>query len=408
MSRNIRAGVLRLTLTSIIRKGAIHMSVPTLPVFNYLLMKVAARCNLDCSYCYWFRDPSVREKPAVLPVEVENVFLVKLEEHINKYRLDAFSILFHGGEPLLFGKERFIGLLGGLHGISSRTGCMFKLSITTNGTLIDEEWAMLFRLFKLGVTLSLDGPRYVHDKNRVDFKGKGSYERVVRGLRLLREQGIEPGVLSVCDPLSDPEEVVRHFVDDLGIEHFDILRPDATCDETPISVASYYIKLFDLWYDEYAGRGIEIRQFPAMIRGLLGGNAGLESIGYGPIQTVTMLTDGALEPLDVLRIAGDGSTKTGISIFTHTFTDVTEDPVWLEAYHASLALHPQCEACEYRHACGGGFLPHRWSKANRYHNPNAYCDDIKPIFGHIWSRIAPDIRVRSDIMEIPLSELTVQ
>src|SRR5262245_34738521 len=74
---------------------------------SHLLVKVAARCNIDCSYCYWFRDASVYKKPKLMSLEVLRQFLLRLEEHIGRYGLDEFTLILHGGEPLLWGRENF-------------------------------------------------------------------------------------------------------------------------------------------------------------------------------------------------------------------------------------------------------------------------------------------------------------
>jgi uncharacterized protein len=374
------------------------------PIFDYLLLKVASRCNLNCTYCYWFRDKSVYERPRILDRAVENALLDKLAAHINTYKLNKFSILFHGGEPLLLGKERVIALSDRLRRLEQDTGCRLDLSITTNGVLVDDEWAAIFRECDISPTISLDGPRDVHDAVRVDHGGRGSYEKVLRGLAVLRSHDIDPGVLAVCDPSSSPDDVIAHFVEKLGLNHFDIMIPDATYEDKPMPIAPYYIRLFDIWYDEYARRGVEVRFLNAMLMGVLGGNAHIESIGYGPIQTCTMLTDGALEPLDVLRIAGYRTTATPISILTHTFQDVTADPTWRAAFDASLNLCSTCNACEYKDACGGGYLPHRWSKQRNYNNPSVYCEDLMKIFDHIWARAAADIAVVTETQSTPLNQ----
>src|SRR5215467_4902177 len=66
-------------------------------VFDYILLKLAARCNINCSYCYWFRDKSVYDLPKILTAEVEECLIEKLLCHIQAYQLPSFSILFHGG-----------------------------------------------------------------------------------------------------------------------------------------------------------------------------------------------------------------------------------------------------------------------------------------------------------------------
>src|SRR5262245_35672177 len=125
---------------------------------NYLLVKLAARCNLKCTYCYWFRDATVNERPAVLTPEAEDALLYKLERHITTYGLSSFYILFHGGEPTLIGKRRFRALCERLRALESRLAIQLRLSMTSNGLLLDEEWIDVVCRNRVGVTLSLDGP----------------------------------------------------------------------------------------------------------------------------------------------------------------------------------------------------------------------------------------------------------
>ena len=74
---------------------------------SQLLVKVAARCNIDCSYCYWFRDAAVYDKPKLMSADVLHQLLRRIEEHLAGYSLVDFPIVLHGGEPLLWGVENF-------------------------------------------------------------------------------------------------------------------------------------------------------------------------------------------------------------------------------------------------------------------------------------------------------------
>src|SRR6201996_8123202 len=76
----------------------------------FVLVKLASRCNINCTYCYWFRDAEVYNKPPVLTVEAEDDMCRRLEDHINEFKLQEFVMVFHGGEPLLFPKRRFVAL----------------------------------------------------------------------------------------------------------------------------------------------------------------------------------------------------------------------------------------------------------------------------------------------------------
>jgi uncharacterized protein len=224
-------------------------------------------------------------------------------------------------------------------------------------------------------------------------------------VRLLQAQHLEPGVLAVCDPTSDPALTAQHFVDVLGIHSFDILLPDITYDDSYVSIATYYSKLFDLWYDGWRRQKISIRYLETLVRGLIQSLSTMTSEIYNPLETLTVLTDGAIEPVDVLRIAGHGSTRTSLSVMSHALQELSNDPGWQEAYRATEQLPACCQLCEYKTVCGGGYLPHRWSQERRYDNPSVYCADLKRIYRHIWERIGSDLQITTERGPVPLLAL---
>jgi uncharacterized protein len=371
----------------------VNPSAKDIPVFTFVLVKLASRCNIDCTYCYWFRDAEVYKKPAVLTVEAEEAFCKRLEEHIKVFELDHFMLVFHGGEPLLFPKRRFIDFQERLMDIEDRTGCLITRGVSTNAILIDAEWAEILKTYDVNVSVSLDGPADIHDQNRIDFKGRGTHADTLRGIARLRDVGIEPGLITVCNPATDPGRILSYVVEELGIKQFDILPPDATHKDNPPQIADYFIQLFDVWLDVYAAKGVRISTLDAMIQGLSGNLSISDTIGLGPIDTVTLMTDGSLEPLDVLRITGDGSTKTQSSVLGNALQDMQNDPRWRDAYDASLQVAVKCQNCEFLDACGGGHLAQRWSVERKFDNPSVYCESWMRIFEHLWRRISPTLVV---------------
>jgi len=369
------------------------LAAEDVPPFAFVLVKLASRCNINCTYCYWFRDAEVYNKPAVLTIEAEDAFCERLEQHVEEFELDHFELIFHGGEPLLFPKHRFVELQEKLLDIEDRTGCEISRGVCTNAILVDREWADILKSYNVTVSVSLDGPPEIHDKYRVDFKGRGTHADTLRGIECLRAEGIEPGLISVCNPQTDPEQILSYVIEKLRIKEFDILPPDATHSDNPPQISDYFIKLFDVWYDKYAAQGVRIRTLDAMIQGLVGNLSVSDTVGLGPIDTVTLMTDGSLEPLDVLRIVGDGSTKTNSSVLNNALQDVQNDPRWREAFEASMQLCETCQKCEFLDSCGGGHVAHRWSPERRFDNPSVYCDSWKRIFSHIWKRISPTLIV---------------
>jgi uncharacterized protein len=360
---------------------------------SQLLIKVATRCNIDCSYCYWFRDAAVYTKPKLMSAEVLHQLLRRLEEHIVKYSFAEFPLILHGGEPLLWGIENFHRIAAGCEAISARTGCEIPIAVTTNGILIDEAWLNCFEAHDIAVAISLDGPAHIHDIHRHTFQGTGTHAAVERAARMLVARHISTSALAVCNPEHDPKEYFDFFAS-CGIPHYDIMIPDATVDENPPHIASFYKGLFDLWLEANRHEpSINIRIITDMVSALLGNDAPTEGVGYKPVELCTVMTDGSVEAHDVLRIAGDGVTQTTFNIFEHAIDDIRNEPLWKEAREASINLCEKCRQCKFMNACGGGYLPHRFSKENGYNNPSTYCEDLYATFEHIASVLENQVYV---------------
>jgi uncharacterized protein len=347
---------------------------------SQLLVKVASRCNIDCSYCYWFRDAAVYAKPKLMGGDVLLQLLRRIEEHVAQHSLIDFPIILHGGEPLLWGIENFHRAADGFEDIASRTGCEIPVAVTTNGILIDDEWLDCFEAHDISVAISLDGPAHIHDVHRRTFQGTGTHAAVERAARLLVSRNIGVSALAVCNPAYPPTQYAEFFAE-CGIANYDIMIPDATVDEKPASIASFYNGLFDFWLDANRSKpAVNIRIIADMITALLGNDAPTEGVGLKPIELCTVMTDGSVEAHDVLRIAGDGFTQTKFNIFEHAIDDVRNEPRWKAARDASIILCDTCRQCKFMNACGGGYLPHRFSKKNGYDNPSVYCGDLYSMF----------------------------
>jgi uncharacterized protein len=352
---------------------------------SQLLVKVATRCNIDCSYCYWFRDAAVYDKPKLMSADVLHQLLLRIEQHVASYSLVDFPIVLHGGEPLLWGRENFHRFAEACEAISSRTGCEIPIAVTTNGVLIDDEWLTCFEVCNISVAISLDGPAHIHDTHRRTFQGTGTHAAVERAARMLVSRDICASALAVCNPSYQPKQYVEFFAH-CGIANYDIMIPDATADEKPPSIASFYSGLFDLWLEANRSKPtVNIRIISDMITALLGNNSPTEGVGYQPVELCTIMTDGSVEAHDVLRIAGDGFTQTTFNIFEHAIDEVRNEQPWKAARDASINLCEKCRQCKFMNACGGGYLPHRFSRKNGYDNPSVYCDDLYAMFENMQS-----------------------
>lgn len=182
--------------------------------FHVLTKPVGPICNLDCKYCFYL------EKEKLYPGEKEwRMDDAVLTEYVRQYIQSQPSPEIHfawqGGEPTLLGVEFFrksVALQKQFAG-----GKTIFNAIQTNGTLLDDEWCEFLAVNKFLVGLSIDGPAELHDKYRVDKRQQPTFEKVMRGLELLKKHGVEFNTLTVVNRanLQQPLEVYR-FLKSIG------------------------------------------------------------------------------------------------------------------------------------------------------------------------------------------------
>jgi uncharacterized protein len=376
-----------------------------------LHFKIASRCNLNCSYCYIYNkgDSTWKQRPAIMSDEVFEAAVQRIRAHCNASRQKLLLLGFHGGEPCLVGAARFSAWCKRardvLHDIAELPIC-----IQTNGTLIDETWAKVFQENKVNVGVSVDGPQEVHDLLRVDHHGRGSYDKVARGLKVLRDAHIPFTILCVIPLGADPLAVHHHFVKTLGCKQFTYLLPLFTHDTiAPIRqrygltpCADFLIPIFDEWWFNDT-TDITVGNFRNMIKIILGGRSEMETIGNTPPAYVFVQTDGEMEGMDTLRICNDGMSKMNFNVLETGFEAILHaDTLHRTAIFQGMALPTGCRACVERDNCAGGFVPHRYSHSRGFDNPSVWCADLLKLFAHIRGRLgvtAEETSTRRQMLE---------
>jgi uncharacterized protein len=183
--------------------------------FSAMFKPIGARCNLDCSYCYYQgKENLVAGEQLVSDTAV-------LEKFIRDYidGNDGAEIYFEwqGGEPTLLGIDFFRTILLLQQQFCPPHKQIFN-SIQTNGTLLDERWCRFLAENGFLVGLSLDGPRELHDAYRVTKGGEPTFGVVVAAAGLLKRHGVEFTTLTVVNRLNAryPLEVYRFLTREIG------------------------------------------------------------------------------------------------------------------------------------------------------------------------------------------------
>jgi len=131
---------------------------------------------------------------------------------------DHLSVIWHAGEPLVM-PVRFYRDAFGMIDRLKPNGLQITHSFQTNGTLLDDEWCEFLRGERVNFGVSIDGPQRFHDRNRRTRSGRGTFDKTIAGIRLLRRRGVRFHVISVLSQASmaEPREMFDFYLEE-GIE----------------------------------------------------------------------------------------------------------------------------------------------------------------------------------------------
>ena len=152
-----------------------ELKAKTSGVIKALCLHIAHTCNLNCSYCFASQGKYHGER-ALMSFEVGKHALDFLIENSGTRR--NLEVDFFGGEPLM-NFDVVKKLVEYARSIEKEKGKNFRFTLTTNGMLVDDDVIDFANKEMSNVVLSLDGRKEVHDRYRVDYRGRGSYDTIV-------------------------------------------------------------------------------------------------------------------------------------------------------------------------------------------------------------------------------------
>ena len=255
------------------------------PAFHLLAKPSGSACNLDCAYCFFL------DKELLYPGSKFRMSEAMLEQYIRQliesHQADTVNIAWQGGEPTLMGLDFYRRAMS-LAEKYRRPGMTFLHTMQTNGTLLDDEWAAFFKEHGFLIGISLDGPRELHDVYRLDKGGKPTFDKVMRGVRLLQKHGVEFNVLTTVNRVNGdyPLEVYRFLRDEVGADWMQFIpvverinadglrlyQEGTNVSERsalPEQFGRFLCLIFDEWVRHDVGR-IFVQTFEATLRNWLG------------------------------------------------------------------------------------------------------------------------------------------
>lgn len=328
-------------------------------VVKALCLHVAHSCNLNCSYCFASQGKYHGDR-AIMSFEVGKQALDFLMDNSGTRR--NLEVDFFGGEPLM-NWQVVKDLVAYARSVEKKRGKNFRFTLTTNGMLIDDDVIDFANREMHNVVLSLDGRKEVHDRYRVDYAGKGSWETIVpKFQKLVKARGDGEYYMRGTFTHANPDflEDIKTMLD-LGFDKLS-MEPVVCAPDDPSALTPEDVELVKKQYEELAmlmqkrrkeGKPFTFYHYmldltggPCVYKRLSGCGSGTEYMAVTPW--------GDLYPCH--QFVGEEKFKLG-----DIWNGVTAPEVREEFAACNVYARPECLECWARLYCAGGCA------ANAYH-----------------------------------------
>jgi len=346
-----------------------------------VIMRPTEECNLACKYCY---NPKSSD--------VELMKSSTLEKALRKILgfYNQITFVWHGGEATCAGLDFFKEVMR----IQQRyrgEGQKVINEIQTNGTLINDQWAEFFKKNNFYVGVSIDGPKEINDIARVHNNGRGTYDDILEGIRILKRHEIP--IAGICVLASHNIAVIEKVMSWYNRENLSLnINPFISSGvgyiyrhEFQISSKEYgkaMIKLFDLWFNNPS---IKIYDFYKIVKSFFTGINNICSYsGKCASEFISICPNGDIYPC--ARWVGEEEFKMG-NIDKNSMLEITNSlPVNLLSQRTS---HLQeCQTCQWFEICNGGCPHSAYLYTGNINNKDFYCEGRKMLFEYIYSMVS--------------------
>ncbi|MRI32594.1 anaerobic sulfatase maturase [Endozoicomonas sp. OPT23] len=363
----------------------------------------SSKCNIDCEYCFYLEKEKLYPDASDFRMSDE-VLEAYISQTISQQKgKKHYEFSWQGGEPTLLGLDFFKKALQLQRNLAGSTPCVNSLQ--TNGILLNTEWAEFLAKHRFLVGVSIDGNQQHHDTYRKTRTGKGTHERVLKAINLLKRHKVEFNAMvvvhqaNVHDPLG-----VYNALKSYGIHHIQLTPlverqareiPDdnlilvspaysAAADVARWSVGAkeygqFLCDLFDAWKARDFGK-IFIYNFESTLtmKAGLPGNSCITAETCG--NAVALESNGDVYSCDHFVYPEH---KLG-NIMAEPLAELAESQQ-LKTFglNKKSDRSVDCNDCRFLSICNGGCPKHRFLiSSDGQRNKNYLCDAYKMYFSH--------------------------
>jgi uncharacterized protein len=378
-------------------------SYPGIPVSFHLMTKPAgARCNLECTYCYYLSKDSLYEDTSI--IMDGRVLEEVVKQYIASQASPVVVFSWQGGEPCLAGTDFFKQVIH--YQKKYARNKKIENLIQTNGTLLDEQWCHFLKKHNFLVGISIDGPEEIHDLYRGGPDWRPSWKRVMHGIKLLRDHDVEFNTLTTVNAhtVNYPLEIYR-FLKETGSKHqqyspvverqahkkpekdrglvHPTTRQGASLTSWSVPAEKYgnfLNSIFDVWIQKDIGQ-IFVQMFESTLASWLGEDPGQCLYRQYCGNVLVMEKNGDIYACDHFVFPDH---KRG-NILEGSLMDSTLSHEQVEfGYAKHNSLPGACKNCAYLFACRGECPRNRFIPTEEEGKGlNYLCDGLKGYYGHV-------------------------
>ena len=361
-----------------------------MPPIHVMIKPAGGLCNMRCRYCFYADEMDNRQlqscgsimEPAVLEAVIRRTLA---------HAEGQATIAFQGGEPTLAGLD-FFRLVVELEKKHNTRHIQIDNALQTNGYVIDEEWAKFLAENHFLVGLSLDGPKDLHDLNRLDAAGKGTYSKVMHAVQLLKNHHVEFNTLTVVTrSASRSFRKIYGFFDRNDLpwqQYIPCLDPWEEGAQTPYSLTAkdfeQHLKLlFDQWYQQAMRGNLQYNRYFFNLLAILNGQMpeACEMRGVCGRQFVVE-ADGSVYPCDFYMM---DEYRLG-NFVTDDFETIERRRQELAFVETSARIKESCKGCKWFALCRGG-CRRNWEPVTGPEPRNAFCSAYQGFLEYALPRL---------------------
>ena len=325
-----------------------------------LVVQPTPFCNISCKYCY-LSNRSSKDR-----MSIQTINLIGSEILSKGWCAKNVTIIWHAGEPTVISPSWYHDAFEILQNYCP-PDVRLTHSFQSNGILLSDQWIDLLKKWDVRLGISIDGPKELHDVNRLTRDGKGTWESTISAIRMLKNAQIPFHVITVLtkESLTNAQVLFDFYLSEkidhvcFNIEEIEGINLHSSLETEQITtIFSQFLNNF-LQYSKKERYPIWIREFSYGLATILQtGTSVLPNQQATPLEIVSVDVNGNLSTFSP-ELLGSPSKQYGNFIFSSLRDGgipAILDSEFFRAVHSDIELGvKKCEeSCEWFRWCGGG------------------------------------------------------